>query len=379
MIRMLHVISPGSGNFGGIEAFLCGYYQFIDRSSIHFDFSFCGKNTMKLKMNDDIFKESEFTEYNVLKHNNNPVHSWIELIKALRTQVKTGKYDIVEIHSASPLIEAMCGIALYGISIKKIAHSHALAEPESNIIKRLIGHICKKIIQHSYDRFFSCSVEAASVFGEKIVSSKKYNVIKNAVQSDKFAYNESIRERVRDVNHIISDEIVIGTVARLSREKNQSFLIDVFVEFHNKQKKSKLWIVGGGDLREDLELYANKVEMGNDVVFFGERNDVNELLQGMDAFLITSFREGLCISAIESQAAGLPTFVSSGVPDECNITKEFHKLSLSQSASEWAEYIHSVLEGHLREYNGNEVINNGYDLRTAMKELESLYCSVIKE
>ena len=153
----------------------------------------------------------------------------------------------------------------------------------------------------------------------------------------------------------------------------------MFVEFHNKQKKSKLWIVGGGDLREDLELYANKVEMGNDVVFFGERNDVNELLQGMDAFLITSFREGLCISAIESQAAGLPTFVSSGVPDECNITKEFHQLSLSQSASEWAEYIHSVLEGHLREYNGNEVINNGYDLRTAMKELESLYCSVIKE
>lgn len=113
MKRILHIISPGSGNFGGIEAFLCGYYEYMDKNEVLFDFSFCGANTMKMKMKDTIFHNSTFTEYNAILPSSNTFTNWKTLIKQIKDQVKHNKYDIVEVHSASPLIQAVCGLALH--------------------------------------------------------------------------------------------------------------------------------------------------------------------------------------------------------------------------------------------------------------------------
>nr|MCR5798010.1 hypothetical protein [Eubacterium sp.] len=105
MRRILHIISPGSGNFGGIEAYLCGYYDYMDKQEVLFDFSFCGTNTMKMKMKDPIFQNSTFTEYKALQPVGNTIANWKALISQVKKQVKKEKYDIVEVHSASPLIQ----------------------------------------------------------------------------------------------------------------------------------------------------------------------------------------------------------------------------------------------------------------------------------
>lgn len=374
MINVLHIISPGSGNFGGIESFLIGYYRYMEREKIHFDFSFCGLNTMKLQMNEKILSGSTFTEYKALENCHNGIKNWITLIRKIRLQLKKEKYDVVEVHTASPLVLAFCGIALTGIKIKKkIAHSHALTGPINSRAMLLLRYACIAVIRRSYNYFFSCSYMAAEVFGKQIINSANFFKINNAIDVSLFSYKLEVRKRIRENLDIKDTTIIIGHVARLSEEKNQKFLIDVFKEIHSRYSNSKLWIIGEGNCRAQLEERASAQNLSDDIRFWGERKDVNNLLQGMDAFIITSLYEGLCISAIESQTSGLPTFVSDGVPEECRISSFFRQIPLSETPSKWATIVLENIVSFKR-YDGSKgAIRNGYDTKTASEQLQNFY------
>ncbi len=374
MIRVLHIVSPGTGDYGGIEAFLSGYYEFMDKSKIKFDFSFCGKNTMRFKMQDELFTGSSFTEYNALKSRNNSFRNWFVLIESIRKQLKDSKYDVIEIHSASPLILACCGWALIGCrSSVKIAHSHALATSNGSVLAKMLRWICTSIIQGTYDYYFSCSNAAATVFGKKVIVSDKYFKIFNAIPERRFVFNQTIRDNIRKSFNLDQTTTVIGHVARLSVEKNQEFLVEVFNAYHKKNGNSVLWIVGEGNNRINIEKRIKKLNLQSDVLLFGERRDVAELLQAMDIFLITSFGEGLCISAIESQAAGLRTIVSNGVPNECGITDLFFRLPLEDGPDAWGDFI-STKDEYERKDTIDEIRSSGYDIEMASSSLQELYC-----
>lgn len=374
MIKVLHIMSPGTGNFGGIEAFLCGYYENMDRTKYHFDFSFCSSNTMKLKMSSPLLKDSKFSEYNVLDLNRHKVYKWVLLSRKIRENLRAEQYNVVEVHSGSPLIQAVCGLSMIGMHVEtKIAHSHARIYPTNRLLPKVIGKICTKIIQVTYDKFFACSKEAGALFGKKVIASKRFKIIKNAVSADKFKFDGTIRKRIRDQYNIADDTIIVGHVARLAEEKNQEFLIDVFNAYHDKNANSLLWVVGEGKCRSNIEKKVLEYGLNNDVVLFGERNDVNELLQAMDVFIMTSVAEGLCISAIESQAAGLPTIVSIGIPEECRITDLLIRIPLEQGALVWADEVAKMVSLKNNRDYCERIKNSGYDLNTAAAFLENQY------
>ena len=376
MIRILHVISPGSGNFGGIESFLMNYYSNMDHERVHFDFAFCGANTMKLHMEDEVFIGSSFTELNALNGSGNNSRNWKRLVRELRTLVRSSKYHVVEVHTASPMIQAACGVALRSVKgTVKIAHSHALQEPTTSSIKSLISRVCVHKIKRSYDFFFACSNAAGEMYGAKVLNSNRFKKINNAIDLSLFQYDENLRRIVREEQDIKDGCFVIGHVARLSEEKNQVFLVDVFDEIRKIKNNCILWIVGEGPARADIEKRIDELHLSDSAILLGQRVDVPRLLQAMDAFVITSRLEGLCISAIESQAAGLPTFVSSGVPEECRVTECFEKLSLSDSKKLWAEHI--AENANLARRNMNrEIQENGYDICMTARELEEFYCGL---
>lgn len=373
-VNVLHIISPGSGNFGGIEAYLMNYYANMNHDKVHFDFAFCGTNTMKLHMKDEVFAGSIFIEFKALKGTGNDFRNWKQLICSIRDFIKSRNYRIVEVHTASPMIQAMCGIALRPFKeIVKIAHSHALQEPPINRIVSCVSKVCVQIIRSSYDFFFACSNAAGEMYGVKVYNSDKFRKVNNAIDTSLFAFDEKLRNRVREEQEIKDGCFVVGHVARLSEEKNQVFLIDIFSEIKKIKNNSKLWIVGEGPSRDDIKKRIEILSLSDSVVLFGQRSDVSYLLQGMDAFVITSHLEGFCISAIESQAAGLPTFVSSGVPEECKVTKLAEQIGLSADAKLWAKHILDKSQ-YIRQDTSVEIKNKGYDIRLAGQELERFYC-----
>ena len=213
---------------------------------------------------------------------------------------------------------------------------------------------------------------AGRMFGASIVGTRRFCVINNAIDSTRFAYNQKTRSTLRKTLGIDDDCIVIGHVARLSEEKNQVFLVDIFYEIKKEYEKAQLWIIGEGPSRSDIEKRIDRLNISDSVKLFGQRPDVPELLQAMDAFVITSHREGLCISAVESQAAGLPTFVSTNVPEECKVTNNVVRIPLSYNAKKWAELIIHNLSSDRYDMRA-EIIKNGYDIHQSAKDLEDFY------
>lgn len=85
-----------------------------------------------------------------------------------------------------------------------------------------------------------------------------------------------------------------------------------------------LVLVGGGETDDILKNYIKekvaKLGLTDSVKFLGVRDDVEKVVQTFDVFLLPSLFEGLPVTMVEAQAAGLPCVISDRVPVECDIT-----------------------------------------------------------
>ena len=110
---------------------------------------------------------------------------------------------------------------------------------------------------------------------------------------------------------------IIGTISRLEKQKDLGTLLDAFKLFNQKTYHSKLLIVGGGSLRQDLERRAFELEISDRVVWVGRTAEVQEFLQLFDVFVLTSLYEGFGLVLLEAMVAGLPIVASniSAIPE----------------------------------------------------------------
>lgn len=99
---------------------------------------------------------------------------------------------------------------------------------------------------------------------------------------------------------------IIGTVGRLNWAKDQATLIRAFAQLRRQGVDIGLALVGGGELKGDLENLAATEGVADSVRFLGDRGDIPELLRGFDLFALSSVREGYSIALLEACAAGLP-------------------------------------------------------------------------
>jgi glycosyltransferase involved in cell wall biosynthesis len=116
------------------------------------------------------------------------------------------------------------------------------------------------------------------------------------------------------------DDVVIGTVGRLSADKGgQDDLLWAANELRQSHPNARLLIIGDGPLRPDLEKYATELGMldSRAAIFTGTRNDVAHLLGAMDVFVLPSHKEALPVAVLEAMAMCLPVVATrvGGVPE----------------------------------------------------------------
>ena len=346
-VNVLQVVVGGK-TFAGIASYLYQQYKAINKEEVHFDFLFTKENSMQLVENDPIFEDSKFFFLNA-KSKKSSSNDYVKIVKGLRKILNEYEYDVVVVNSSVIEVCLACFIATRG---KKgtafIAHAHnsALYIKQRTIRKRiapiieLFENICRKIVREGADYLFGCSEDAGRfTFGKESVLKDNFLVVKNAIDLAAFNRNKSERSIKRILVGADDKTLVCGSVGSLKPIKNLEFLIEVFDEIHTKNENSQLWIVGDGPEKDKLESKVKSFNLENYVIFWGQRSDVANIMQGMDAFVFTSLSEGLGIVAIEAQAALLPTIVSSGVPDDVLITELARKVSLNVSAKDWANIV----------------------------------------
>lgn len=106
-----------------------------------------------------------------------------------------------------------------------------------------------------------------------------------------------------------------------------------------KLPNAKLLLIGDGPDRLAVEAQAKEMRLFEHMQFLGIRDDVPALLQAMDAFLLPSLFEGLPVSAIEAQVAGLKTFLSDRITDEVKLTDDCVFLDIENNGGTWANAI----------------------------------------
>lgn len=264
----------------------------------------------------------------------------------------------------------------------RIAHAHN--RPIGFDVKSVFREYFRMRLPKYVTHMFACGQEAGDwLFGEQ----RRDQVIqqRNAIDTALYRYDRSVAAEVRAEFGTPDGTFVLGHVGRFFPQKNHEFLIDIFAALHRMRPDSELWLVGGGELNDELKnrIRAKADELGlHDVVrFLGVRSDVNRIMQGMDAFVLPSLFEGLPVTMIEAQAAGLPCTISDKVPPQCAITDDVQIVPLDASPEQWAERICAQADarGHGAEADSHRargpqrVSDAGFDITANAAWLQRFY------
>jgi glycosyltransferase involved in cell wall biosynthesis len=149
--------------------------------------------------------------------------------------------------------------------------------------------------------------------------------VPNGIRIDRFAEaSASTRARLASTLDLGADARVAGTVGRLDPVKDQAMLLRAFSRVHEVLPRAALLLIGDGALRGELETLAGSLGIGARVRFLGDRDDVPDLLGGLDLFVLPSRSEGYSIALLEACASGLPIVATDVggnreiVEDRCN-------------------------------------------------------------
>jgi glycosyltransferase involved in cell wall biosynthesis len=150
---------------------------------------------------------------------------------------------------------------------------------------------------------------------QKECAPERLHVIANGIDAVRFSPRPEARRRAREELGIPESAWVVGTVGRLSPEKDQSLLIDAMTPLLDAERQ--LVIVGDGPERESLHLRIAATWKSAFVHMTGARADAENLLAAFDVFALTSRSEGLPLVLLEAMAMRLPVVSTSvgGVPD----------------------------------------------------------------
>lgn len=361
MIRILHY--GMSAKLGGIESFIMSVYRQIDRTKIQFDFiknenTICFEDEI-LNMGGKIFeipsrRNSLLKPYSYLDNHfkNHPEH------KILHAHINTCSY-------ISPIISAKKN------ERKVIVHSHS-AWQGTNRITRILHNINQHRLLKNSDILCACSGKA----GNYNFGNKDYVIINNGISVNDYLYNEKIRLEMRQELKSEKD-LIIGHVGRFSYEKNHVFIIRILREIVTKNKNVKLLLIGDGVEKQLIEAEIEKLNLEKHVIFTGIRHDIPKLLQAMDVFVFPSLFEGLPITLIEAQAAGLPIFASADISKEVAVTNKINFLKRDAGSKKWAEMILKC--DKQRANTRNDIIKSGYDIETTTGKLEEKYHILSKD
>lgn len=294
--------------------------------------------------------------------------------KGLAGIIKDGGYDAVWANvSGLTNVDVLREAKKHGVKTR-IVHSHVAALSWSGALMRVLVPLLHGKNKRKIDRlatdFWACS-ETAGRFMFPARVQDRLVVRRNAVDTAAFSPDEETRAGTRAALGL-TDAFTVGHVARLCREKNQPFLLEVFAAVREQDPSARLLLVGDGEARQALEAQIEALSLSDAVIMTGARTDVAALLNAMDVFVFPSFKEGLGLSVIEAEAVGLPCVVSDGVPRDVNLTGNVSFLSLADSPARWAA---EILEKKNARMTGtaDALKRAGYDLDAAAAELRTFF------
>jgi len=373
-IRILHSVS--NMDRAGIETMLMNYYRNIDRETVQFDF-LCNKK--KPGAYDEEIKQLGANMY--VSPGFNPI-KYLKYLKFMKMLfVEHPEYRVVHSHNGAFAVYPLLAAKINKIPVR-IFHAHGTSIIKD--IKYVWKKVCMLFLGSTLNQRWTCGIEAARFYyGDKVVENEEYRLITNAINVERFLFNEKTRKSFRK-KYDLEGKFVIGHVGRFMTQKNHTFLIDAFKEAVKQIPDAKLVLLGDGVLMEEIKQKVADYKLENNVLFVGNVNNVYEWYQAFDMFILPSIYEGLPVVGIEAQTAGLPCIFSSEVTKEVDISHESKFLNLEDDINVWASEINRLYLNYIntkdivgkRTDKYEMVTNSNYNIKIEANKLQEVYLNL---
>ena len=161
------------------------------------------------------------------------------------------------------------------------------------------------------------------------------------IDLSQYEINKHMRKIKRDELGLKDSDKMIISVGELNTNKNNKVILEAMAEIANNNVN--YFLCGIGPLEEKLRLLAKKYGIENQIHFLGYRNDIKDLLQAADIYVMPSIREGLSRSLMEAMACGVPCVVSD-IRGNSDLINNSVNGFLCSKATDYAHAIKTILE-----------------------------------
>lgn len=367
MIKVLHVLPrlyPG----GGIDSFFINYFRNMPSDDFQIDV-ICHE-----VINDTYVKEVEARggTVTVLDHvslgNTLRIHNVIK--QYFNEQAE--QYDIVHCNMANAAYMYLSAAQAAGVPVR-ILHSH-----QSEYADRFSHKIRNIPLVAWGKRFATHNVAASRLAGDFLFGQGNYLVVPNAIDTEAECFDSFLRLQQRKQMGLTDDAKIVGVVGRMTPQKNQQFALHLLKALNDKSVY--MVFLGDGDDMSANQRLAKDLNIAENVRFLGNQPDLHAYYCAMDALIMPSLYEGLPLTLVESQAAGLPAMASTGISSEAKLSDFVDFYNLDEGPAKWTQPLQELLSASPdRRQGARQVAQSGYDIHAAASRLAEFYKSGVNE
>lgn len=292
--------------------------------------------------------------------------------------IKKYGFDIVHTHSTKPgvLGRIAAKLAKTPVVIHTV-HGFAFHDFMPKILHKIYTVLekCMNLITHHL-------ITVSTLNGKKMISlnlARNENItnIYSGIDFLKFK-NDSNGNFIRNELGIEKDTQLVGSIGRFSDQKDPFCLLNAIMELKDKMTNVHFVFAGGGPLKSEMMEFISKNELNKMVTVWEFRNDINNILNALDLFVISSIYEGLGRSLTEAMAKGIPVVATAveGVP-EIVINNETGRLVLPRDPKKLASAIQNALENRSRSKKmaeaGQKFVRERFSIDSMIREIEQVY------
>lgn len=363
-------IIGGKVHSGGKKNLIMEYYHHIDRSKVQFDW-ICDEDSNSIP-------EDEIRELGGRVYRIPPYEHIFQNMRAMLRLFRENKYDVVHAWDSMMNVFPLLLAEKVGIRVR-ISESLSMADRREK--KTFIKYALRPFSKIGINYMMACGKDCGIFqFGRRAYNAGRIAIFKTVINADANAYNSELRAFTRK-KFGWEDKVVYGFIGRYMAQKNPLFIIEIFNEIRKRQKNARLVLIGFGDLEEKMTGRIREFGLEASVENMGRREDIKQFYNAFDAFLLPSLYEGLPVVGLESQACGLPVFMSSKITSEAAVCDLVHFIDLKTPASGWAEEIIPAVSANMnaRQSHTNEIVAKGYDSCAEATRLMNYYFDAINE
>jgi glycosyltransferase involved in cell wall biosynthesis len=374
-LKVLHIVE--NLDRGAVENWLVRMLRYAWQRGIPVDWTFYCALGRPGALDDEVRRLGAKILYSPV-----PIGQKGAFIRALRTELKAGGYDVL--HGHHDLISALYLVAAAGIPLKKrLVHVHNADESvltpqpwKQAMLRPLLRQTCLRladtvvgISNHTLDTFLAGRPRRVG----------RDRVHYYGIDPAPFLAARSDRAEFRQELGLAEDALIILFAGRMVPEKNPLFAVEVFAEMRKRNPRVVAAFVGSGSMEQAVAARANELGVGDSCRFLGWRSDVPEVMSCCDWFILPRPEqpmEGLGIAVIEAQLAGLRLLLSRGIADDPLLPSSvWARLGLAESVDHWAEVAMKLLEQQPRpsQEAAAKLAISPFDLDFALADLLSLH------